>query len=206
MKRGQGPGQWTKVLRRGAALFLATVTVWVLSLTADMGAAAETFRTLAESPAFVAAALQAELGHVGQGMTYAADRDAGMTNPAEAKEFVEKTKVDLLAIAMGTAHGVYKGTPHLDFDVLAAVRKAIPNTPLVLHGGSGVPDEQIRMAVEAGIRKVNFASDLCYAFLDQVMVTERTTVALDVFMREPIHAIRDYCIGKIRLLGADRIL
>lgn len=67
MKRGQGPGQWTKVLRRGAALFLATVTVWVLSLTADMGAAAETFRTLAESPAFVAAALQAELGHVETG-------------------------------------------------------------------------------------------------------------------------------------------
>ena len=84
---------------------------------------------------------------------------------------------------------------------------ATPSTvPLVLHGGSGVPDEQIRMAVEAGIRKVNFATDLCYAFLDQVMVTERTTVALDVFMREPIHAIRDYCIGKIRLLGTDRIL
>ena len=67
MKRGQGPGQWTKVLRRGAALFLATVTVGVLSLPADMGAAAETFRTLAESPAFVAAALQAELGHVETG-------------------------------------------------------------------------------------------------------------------------------------------
>ena len=62
------------------------------------------------------------------------------------------------------------------------------------------------LAVEAGIRKVNFATDLCYAFLDQVMVTERTTVALDVFMRDPIRAIRDYCIGKIRLLGADRIL
>ncbi len=64
MKRGQGLGQWTKILRRGVALFLATVTVWMLSLTTDMGAAAETFRTLAESPAFVAAALQAELGHV----------------------------------------------------------------------------------------------------------------------------------------------
>lgn len=60
MKKGQG--QWTKMLRRGIALFLATVTVWILSLTADMGAAAQTFRTLAESPAFVSAALQAELG------------------------------------------------------------------------------------------------------------------------------------------------
>ena len=60
MKRGQG--QWTKLLRRSVALFLATVTVWVLSLTADMGAAADTIRTLAESPAFVSAALRAELG------------------------------------------------------------------------------------------------------------------------------------------------
>ena len=58
----QGQGRWTRLLRRGTALFLTTVTVWVLSLTADMGAAAETFRTLAESPAFVSAALRAELG------------------------------------------------------------------------------------------------------------------------------------------------
>ena len=109
------------------------------------------------------------------------------------------------AIAVGTAHGAYKLPPKLDFDRIETIARTIP-TPLVLHGGSGVPDEQIRMAVEAGIRKVNFATDLCYAFLDQVMVTERTTVALDVFMREPIHAVRDYCIGKIKLLGADKIL
>ena len=62
MKKGQG--RWTRMLRRGVALFLTTVTVWVLSLTADMGAAAETFRTLAESPAFVSAALRAELGNL----------------------------------------------------------------------------------------------------------------------------------------------
>ena len=60
MEKGQG--RWTRLLRRGVAIFLTTVTVWVLSLTADMGAAAETFRTLAESPAFVSAALRAELG------------------------------------------------------------------------------------------------------------------------------------------------
>ena len=62
MEKGQG--RWTRMLRRGVALFLTTVTVWVLSLTADMGAAAETFRTLAESPAFVSAALRAELGNL----------------------------------------------------------------------------------------------------------------------------------------------
>ena len=103
---------------------------------------------------------------------------------------------------VGTAHGRYKKAPVLDIQRIRDIREATGKLPLVLHGGSGVPDEQIRMAVEAGIRKVNFATDLCYAFLDQVMVTERTTVALDV----SIHAVRDYCIGKIKLLGADKIL
>ena len=125
---------------------------------------------------------------------------------AEAERFVKETGVSALAVMVGTAHGRYKKAPVLDIQRIRDIREATGKLPLVLHGGSGVPDEQIRMAVEAGIRKVNFATDLCYAFLDQVMVTERTTVALDVFMREPIHAIRDYCISKIRLLGADRIL
>ena len=116
------------------------------------------------------------------------------------------TGVSALAVMVGTAHGRYKKAPVLDIQRIRDIREATGKLPLVLHGGSGVPDEQIRMAVEAGIRKVNFATDLCYAFLDQVMVTERTTVALDVFMREPIHAVRDYCIGKIKLLGADKIL
>ena len=127
------------------------------------------------------------------------------TDVAEAERFVKETGVSALAVMVGTAHGRYKKAPVLDIQRIRDIREATGKLPLVLHGGSGVPDEQIRMAVEAGIRKVNFATDLCYAFLDQVMVTERTTVALDVFMREPIHAIRDYCISKIRLLGADRL-
>ncbi len=108
---------------------------------------------------------------------------------------------------VGTAHGRYKKAPVLDIQRIRDIREATGKLPLVLHGGSGVPDEQIRMAVEAGIRKVNFCNrPLLRLLACQVMVTERTTVALDVFMREPIHAIRDYCIGKIRLLGTDRIL
>ena len=136
----------------------------------------------------------------------AAELCSNYTDVAEAERFVKETGVSALAVMVGTAHGRYKKAPVLDIQRIRDIREATGKLPLVLHGGSGVPDEQIRMAVEAGIRKVNFATDLCYAFLDQVMVTERTTVALDVFMREPIHAIRDYCISKIRLLGADRIL
>ena len=152
---------------------------------------------------YVGVPVEGELGHVG------ATKDevlGNYTDVAEAERFVKETGVSALAVMVGTAHGRYKKAPVLDIQRIRDIREATGKLPLVLHGGSGVPDEQIRMAVEAGIRKVNFATDLCYAFLDQVMVTERTTVALDVFMREPIHAIRDYCIGKIRLLGADRIL
>ena len=157
----------------------------------------------AELCGYVGVPVEGELGHVG------ATKDevlGNYTDVAEAERFVKETGVSALAVMVGTAHGRYKKAPVLDIQRIRDIREATGKLPLVLHGGSGVPDEQIRMAVEAGIRKVNFATDLCYAFLDQVMVTERTTVALDVFMREPIHAIRDYCIGKIKLLGADKIL
>ena len=146
-----------QALREGCSSIMADRSV--LPLEENIAQVAE----LANIAHICGASIEAELGHVGQGVTYAADRDAGMTNPAEAKEFVEKTKVDLLAIAMGTAHGVYKGTPHLDFDVLAAVRKAIPNTPLVLHGGSGTGDENLARATREGIAKVNIFTDLSLA-------------------------------------------
>lgn len=107
--------------------------------------------------------VEAELGHVGQGMQYEVDRDAGMTNPDEAKAFVDQTGVDCLAIAMGTAHGVYKGTPKLDFDLLAKIKKIIPDTPLVLHGGSGTGDENLARSTREGIAKVNIFTDLSLA-------------------------------------------
>ena len=65
----------------------------------------------------VGVSVEAELGHVGQGVEYEATRDAGLTHPEEAAEFVERTGVDCLAVAVGTSHGVYKGTPHLEFDL-----------------------------------------------------------------------------------------
>ena len=162
-----------------------------------------TTKFAAELCSYAGVPVEGELGHVG------ATKDevlGNYTDVAEAERFVKETGVSALAVMVGTAHGRYKKAPVLDIQRIRDIREATGKLPLVLHGGSGVPDEQIRMAVEAGIRKVNFATDLCYAFLDQVMVTERTTVALDVFMREPIHAVRDYCIGKIKLLGADKIL
>ena len=108
-------------------------------------------------------------------------------------------------MGVGTAHGVYKGTPHIEQNVLKAIRARV-DIPLVLHGTSGVPDDQVRMAVQAGVRKMNFATDLVYAFLNAVYAKAPEIRAMDVFMQEPIEAMKQYAVGKIRLLGADMIL
>jgi fructose-bisphosphate aldolase class II len=80
---------------------------------------------------------------------------ATYTDPEQARKFVEATGLDLLACSFGTVHGIYKGTPHLSFGVLKEIRKLI-STPLVMHGGSGVSDEDYRKAIDAGIRKINY--------------------------------------------------
>ncbi len=91
------------------------------------------------------------------------EEDAMMTEPSEAKNFVENTNVDALAIAIGTAHGPYKGEPKLDFDRLSQIRELV-STPLVLHGASGVGEESIKRAVQLGITKINIDTDIRQAF------------------------------------------
>lgn len=107
--------------------------------------------------------VEAELGHVGMGNNYAVDGVSNLTVPEEAAKFIAETGVDCLAVAVGTAHGRYKGTPHIDFERLAAIRDACGDTPLVLHGGSGTGDENLQKAVHTGIQKVNLATDLIVA-------------------------------------------
>lgn len=142
---------------------------------------------------------EGELGHIGK----AADGTAAeFTDPDEAARYVRETGVTALAVQVGTAHGRYKQAPRLAVDRIAAIKSAA-SVPLVLHGGSGVPDDQVRAAIGAGIRKVNFGTDLCYAFLDGVFAADRSTVAIDLFMRQPTQAVETFCAEKIRLLGAD---
>lgn len=108
--------------------------------------------------------VEAELGKVGGKED---DLEAGegnpYTDPDEAARFVELTNVDSLAVAIGTAHGVYKGIPKLDVERLSEIRKAV-SIPLVLHGTSGVPDETVQECIRRGICKVNYATDLRIAF------------------------------------------
>lgn len=112
--------------------------------------------------------VEAELGKVG-GKEDDLDggEGAGLTVPSEAKEFVDRTGIDSLAVAIGTAHGIYKGEPHVDVERLKEIREVV-DIPLVLHGTSGVPDDTVRECIAAGICKVNYATDLRIAFSNGV--------------------------------------
>jgi len=110
--------------------------------------------------------VEAELGHVGEAQND--DPQACYTQPEAAALFVERTGVDALAVAIGTAHGFYRGAVQLDFVRLAAIRQAIPNTPLVLHGGSGVPAELVKRAIECGIAKLNIGTEIKDTFTGKV--------------------------------------
>lgn len=101
--------------------------------------------------------VEAEIGHVGSGEDYGSDE--GLTNPDEAKKFIEDTGIDACAVSIGTAHGAYRGTPHIDFGRLEAIKQAT-EFPLVLHGSSGSGEENIRKVCHRGINKVNVCNDL----------------------------------------------
>lgn len=152
---------------------------------------------------YVGIGVEGELGHVGTTNDEIMDE---FTTPEDARKFAEDTGVTCLAVAVGTAHGRYKKPPKLDIERIKAIREATGNLPLVLHGGSGVPDEEIKNAVAAGIRKMNFATDICYAFLDccaEELSKPNRPIAVDMFMKRPIEAVAEFCKTRIRLVGAD---
>ena len=147
--------------------------------------------------------VEGELGHIGS------VNDDGMdefTNPEQAAEFVRKTGVTCLAVLIGNAHGHYKKPPKLDIERVKAIREATGGIPLVLHGGSGIPDEQVKAAVKAGIRKMNIGTDVCCAFADgtkEVLNDPERSLAIDIFMKHPIETVKQLAMSKIKLVGAD---
>ena len=110
---------------------------------------------------------EAELGKLGgiEEHVNVSEKDAMMTDPQEAKRFVEETGVDSLAVAIGTAHGQYKLPPKLDFPRLEKIKSLVP-VPIVLHGSSGVPSEDLRTAISLGVRKINIDTNIREAFCD----------------------------------------
>lgn len=114
--------------------------------------------------------VEAELGHVGGaegGPGGEDDPQAGYTDVNQAADFVARTGVDALAVAIGTAHGVYRTRPKLDLERLAAIKKRV-GIPLVLHGGSGLSDDDFRQAIARGIAKINIFTDMSLAAVDQL--------------------------------------
>ena len=151
----------------------------------------------------VGVSVEGELGHIGSVNDDAMDE---FTDPAEAAEFVEKTGVDCLAVLIGNAHGHYKKTPNLDINRVKEIREATGGIPLVLHGGSGIPDEQVKEAINAGIRKMNIGTDVCCAFAKgtkEKLDDPERSLAIDIFMKHPIETVKELALEKIRLVGAD---
>jgi fructose-bisphosphate aldolase class II len=106
---------------------------------------------------------------------------------------------------IGSAHGIYKKTPKLNIGRIREVHDQ-GQIPVVLHGGSGIPDEQIQLAVAAGIRKINYATDINLALLGAMakeLNSGSYSYALDLFMQKPMEAAKAFMVGRIRLLGAS---
>ncbi len=144
--------------------------------------------------------VEAELGHVGAETVY---EDAlakyGYTDPAEAGEFVRRTEADCLAVAIGNMHGHYSSRPHIAFPILEKVRQCV-TVPLVLHGGSGIGDEDIRTAISLGIAKINVHTELCEAAREAI-----NGAAGDSFMtleQEVRRAVKRRAGEKIALFGS----
>lgn len=117
----------------------------------------------------VGVSVEAELGKIGgtEDHITVSEKDATFTDPEEALKFVNDTDVDFLAIAVGTAHGVYVGEPKLDYDRIKLIRDMI-KIPLVLHGSSGVPEESLKKAITLGVCKINIDTDIRIAFANGV--------------------------------------
>ena len=148
--------------------------------------------------------VEAELGTVGGKED---DHEAGVqyTDPSEAKTFVEQTGISSFAVAIGTAHGVYKGAPKIDLRRLEEIR-ALVEVPLVLHGTSGVPDEMVRACIQRGICKVNYATDLRIAFTNGVKAyLAKAAEGYDPkkYLAAGREAVREHVQDLIRLCGSD---
>lgn len=161
--------------------------------------------------------VEAELGHVGDGIAgnndgTAEDKNAtdhpedSLTDPEDVVRFIEITDVDALAVAVGTVHGVYRGTPQLRFDRLEEIN-SVSSRPLVLHGGSGTPDDQMQKAISLGICKINIYSEVLHglnAGLKQKLNSIENLSMWPVFVYEEANKqMRDVIRHKIRTFGSN---
>ena len=168
----------------------------------------EKVREMAEIAHSYGATIEAELGHVGdnegsaEGSSHMADPSKFYTDPKQAKDFVEKTGVDALAIAVGTAHGAYKLPPKLDFKRIEEIARTI-DIPLVLHGGSGLSDNDFKKAIEKGISKVNIFTDINIAAVEaEFSAFDSMTKGVIDLIPTAVNAVKNAVIRKLELFGS----
>lgn len=157
----------------------------------------------------VGVSVEGELGAVGGdegGALYGHADEAFFTDPQKARDFVDRTGIDALAVAIGNAHGKYKGEPKLDFTRLEAIRQQTA-LPLVLHGGSGISDADFRRAISLGIHKINFYTGMSQAALAAV---DKSMAARDQIYDEFAElmlsieqAIADIVAEQMRIFGSE---
>lgn len=145
--------------------------------------------------------VEAELGHVGdEGMSDLSDY--GFTDPSLAAEYVERTGIDALAVAIGNAHGVYRRKPEIRYGVLEAVRKAV-SVPLVLHGASGIPDEDIRRCAALGITKINIHTELLLSAVERLRQDVEEGANYYTIFDHHVKAVKERTKEKILLFGSQ---
>lgn len=148
------------------------------------------------------ASVEGEIGHVGNAVDGDGVEDDMYTTPEEAVAFVKDTGVDALAVAIGTAHGVYKTKPKLDLERLKAIRNAL-DTPLVLHGGSGLSDDDFRNSIRDGIAKVNIFTDLCVAGVKAMEEGLKENKGYLEIRNMKVEEIKKCVINKMKLFGSE---
>ena len=136
----------------------------------------EVTRKVVEAAHALGVTVEGEIGKIGQIGEEITQESGGLTDPDEAAQFVADTGVDMLAVAIGTTHGLYRGTPVIDVERVKAIRNKV-EIPLVMHGGTGTPDEAVRAAIQAGIAKVNIDTQIRIAFFDAVSKVVREVQA-----------------------------
>jgi fructose-bisphosphate aldolase class II len=143
--------------------------------------------------------VEGEIGRLGQ-ITSEADEAEHLTRPEEAMQFRKDAGVDMLALAIGTTHGLFAGRPHIAHDRLKQIAAQVP-IPLVMHGGTGVPDEDVRKAVSLGIAKINIDTQIRVAFYDSV-IEEVHRIEKEFTETDAAGGVRKYDVRKI--LGPTR--
>lgn len=153
--------------------------------------------------------VEAELGKIfgAEDAIVVTEREASFTDPQQAAEFVEKTGIDSLAVSIGNAHGFYKGKPELDFERLKEIRSIIEDKALlVLHGASGIPDEDIRQAIDIGITKINIDTEIRDAFrrgVTEFIQENPQQIDPRKILKPAIKEMTEVVKRKIRLFGSS---